>query len=61
MVKVQYRCAHLEDKKAVIVVRTGKFNYAVIMTVTKTTVRFSHVRGATAKKLVVKMHKQYCI
>ncbi len=42
-------------------VHAGKFNYDTVMKVTGTTVRATHERGATAKELVVMMHKQYCI
>ena len=60
-VEVRYRCTLLPDKKAAVVVRTGKFDYAAVIKVTGTTVRGSKAQGATAEELVAEMHKQYCI
>ena len=56
-VKVQYKCVLLKEKKAAVMVRAGKFNYAAVITVIGTTVRANHARGATDKELVAKMHK----
>ena len=42
-------------------VHTGKFDYALIITVTVATIRTSKAQGATTKELVAEMHKQYCI
>ena len=61
LVKVWYGCALSPDKKASVVVRGGKFDYAVVITVTGTTIRSGSNRGATAEELVAEMHKQFCI
>ncbi len=42
----------MEDKKAAVVVCIGKFNYATVMTVTRTRVRVTHDMGDTAEELV---------
>ncbi len=60
-VKVQYKCVLLKDKKAAVVVRAGKFDYAAVITVTGTTIRVGNNRGDTAEELVAEMHKQFCI
>ncbi len=60
-VKVQYRCKLSAYKKAAVIVRASKFNYAAVMTVRETTVRAKEGRGATAKKLLVKIHRKYLI
>ncbi len=58
-VKVWYGCALSSDKKAAVVVRVGKFDYAVVITVTGTTIRAGSNGGATAEELVTEMHKQF--
>ena len=60
-VEVRYRCVLSPDKKAAVVVCTGKFNYAAVITVTGTTIRAGSNRGATAEELVAKIHRQFCI
>ena len=60
-VEVQYGCVLLKDKKAAVVVHTGKFDYDAVITVTGTTIRANHARVPTAKELATEIHKQYCI
>ena len=42
-------------------VHAGKFDYAAVITVTVSTVIARVARAASAKELVVKINKQYCI
>ena len=60
-IEVRYGCALSEKKKAAVIIRAGKKDYATIMAVTGTSIRGARNRAATAKELTLEMHKQWRI
>ena len=60
-VEVRYGCTLSDTKKAAVVVRAGRKDYAAVITMTGTSVRVAHSRAATAKELTDQMYKQWRI
>lgn len=60
-IEVRYGCALSQAKKAAVIIRAGKRDYAAVMTVTGTAIGTAKSRAATANELTAEMHKQWRI